>query len=134
MVNIGVIGVGVGLLIIAGIGYFTPTGPNGYTTPQLNALCDTGYFESAWVALGGKMMFGENYEQLIKQDCANLKLMTIAIYGLVIAGVATIAAAAVEAGLFSTKNKELDILKEKFANGEISKEELEQMKKDLEKS
>jgi len=133
--RIGLIGAGIGIFILAGIGFFAPVAPNGYTTPQLNDLCVAGYFENAWVALGGKMMFGQNWEQLIKQDCENLAVTTGAIYLLGIGGVIVLIVGSVMRGpKILPDPSSTEILKERYAKGEITKEEFEQKKKDLENS
>ena len=135
MARIGLIGAGIGIFILAGIGFFAPVAPNGYTTPQLNDLCVAGYFQNAWVALGGKMMFGQNWEQLIKQDCENLAVTTGAIYLLGIGGVIVLIVGSVMRGpKILPDPSSTEILKERYAKGEITKEEFEQKKKDLENS
>jgi len=105
LARIWVICAGIGILILAGFGFFTPVTPNGYTTPQLNDLCVAGYFENAWVALGGKMMFGQNWEQLIKQDCENLAVNTGVIYLLGIVGLIVL----IVGGVVPGKKKESGI-------------------------
>jgi len=135
LARIGVICAGIGILILAGFGFFTPVTPNGYTTPQLNDLCVAGYFENAWVALGGKMMFGQNWEQLIKQDCENLAVNTGVIYLLGIGGVIVLILGSVIRGpKILPDPSSIETLKERYAKGEITKEEFERMKKDLENS
>ena len=135
MARIGVIGAGIGIIILAGFGFFTPAAPNGITTPQLNDLCVAGYFENAWVAMGNRMMFGPDFQQKVLEDCKRLEAVTGGIYLLGIVGVIVLIVGSVMRGpKILPDPSSTEILKERYAKGEITKEEFERMKKDLENS
>ena len=135
MARIGVIGVGIGILILAGFGFFTPVAPNGITTPQLDDLCASGYFENVWVAMGNRMMFGPDFQQKVLEDCNNIAIQTAVIYLLGIGGaIVLILGCVIRGPKILPVPSSIEILKERYAKGEITKEEFERMKKDLENS
>ena len=138
MAYIGWFGLGVGLLIFAGIGYFAPTSPEGYTYPQLDGLCSSGFFQVGYMTYLGKLFYGENYQETIEQECANIRIITIAIYAIALGGIFAL----IHSWFMPGEKKEdehikkdetsLEILKKRLAKGEITTEEFEELKKKLE--
>ncbi len=86
MANLGVIVAGAVIILIAMIGYFAPASPEGYTTPQLNDLCASGILQSEFSSIFGKMLVGENYDEMIVQECNYTRNMIIVIYTIAIWG------------------------------------------------
>jgi len=135
MSNIAIVSVGCLLLVIAVIGYVIPVNDvttEGFaitiTIPNAVGICNSD--------LG---QLGQVYNSEVAQSCSMYSLMVMGIYGSGILGIVLIA---VGAGM-SGKKKEnyekevddddaLDILDKRYAKGEITKEEFDKMKKDLE--
>ena len=117
-----VTGVGIFLLIIAGAGYLAPVGSEGHTIPQLSDICNTG--------LG---QLGQMFSADITKNCREFGLLTLGIYGLGLIGIILIIVGAASRGSkeYEEEDDSLEILRERYAKGEITKEEFEQMKKDL---
>jgi len=130
----GLIVGGAVLLVIAVIGYVIPVNdvttegfPITITIPNAVGICNSD--------LG---QLGQVYSSEVAQSCSMYSLMVMGIYGSGILGIVLIA---VGAGM-SGKKKEnyekevdddaLDILDKRYAKGEITKEEFDKMKKDLE--
>ena len=125
---------GISLLIIAGIGYFAPVTYEGLSYAQLNNLCNSGVFDSALFEAFGKVMMGGNFMEQVTQECRNTAITTLAIYGVGVAGFIVIGTGSMMKGEKKKDEPSLEILKERYAKGEISKEEFEKIKKDLENS
>ena len=135
MARVEIIGIGIILLTIAVAGYVTPVGSEGHTIPQLNDVCGTG--------LG---QFGQLFSAEITENCREFSLLTLGIYGAGIIGIILIIVGAAVSGgrkeseyiskVEETEEEDdsLEILKKRYARGEISKEEFEEMKNDLENS
>ena len=130
----GVVGAGIFFLIIAVIGYIYPITDEGWTAPSIDELCSSG-----WGQLG-KAFSGD-----IQQVCAQYKIITLGIYGSGILGIILIVVGAVVPGgkresVYTKEVEEieeeddsLEILKKRYARGEITKEDFDKMKEDLEK-
>jgi putative membrane protein len=127
VVNIAIISVGCLLLVIAVVGYITPFNM-GWTIPGIDAICS-----------GDMGQLGQTLSAEIQQGCSDYKLATLGIYGLGLVGIILIIVGAV----ISRGQKEahhereveddaIDILEKRYAKGEITKEEFDKMKEDLE--
>ena len=134
MVNKGVIGGGISLLIVAGIGYYALGTYEGFTYPQLNDFYNSGILQCVWTEVFGKAVMGINYMEPVAQQCENTAIIMLPIYAVGIAGLIVIGVGSMMKGEKKKDETSLEILKERYAKGEISKEEFEKMKKDLENS
>ena len=137
MANNGVMGFGFVLLIIAGIGWFAPVTVEGDTYPQLNSLCASGLMTSPFATVFGNMMYGKGYQQSIEEECDAVATITkgivfIGIIGLIVIAVGWTMDGKKKGDEPKQVSTSLEILKERYAKGEISKEEFERIKKDLE--
>ncbi len=122
MANIAIVSVGCLLLVIAVVGYVTPFN-EGYTIPGTDAICS-----------GDMGQLGQTFRAGIQQGCSEYKLATLGIYGVGIVGIIIIIVGAIVPSK-SNKQKDsnsLEILKDRYAKGEITKEAFDKMKKDLE--
>ncbi len=122
MANIAIVSVVCLLLVIAVVGYVTPFN-EGYTIPGTDAICS-----------GDMGQLGQTFRAEIQQGCSEYKLATLGIYGVGIVGIIIIIVGAVVPSK-SNKQKDsnsLEILKDRYAKGEITKEVFDKMKKDLE--
>ena len=135
---------GILLIVIAVGGYYTPMSITladttvNLTIPKLVAFCDSGLGSLAQLSAQVVMV------------CSEYKTLMLGIYGSGLLGIILIIVGAakgdskekilhVDTGKVeerSTKehDKSIDILKERYAKGEITKEEFDKMKKDLENS
>ena len=127
MVNGGLIGGGIVLLVIAVIGYITPVAEGG-TIPDLSALCNSGMGQ-----------LGQAFSGDVVKACSEYQMMLYGIYGSGLLGIILLIVGAVVSGnkKESTYTREieddaLDILEKRYAKGEITKKEFDEMKKDLE--
>jgi len=122
---------GSAILLIAIFGYFIPVTDTGLTIPQVNDVCATGLGQM------GQMFSGD-----LQKICREFGYLMYGIYGFGIIGIILIIVGGVVSGkkeseyireVEETKGEHepLDILKQRYAKGEISKEEFEKMKKDL---
>jgi len=175
-----VVALGIFLLIITAIGYFSPVNDQGHTAIMLDELCTS--------AVGQLALFFGNQD--VVQGCQYMKMLTFGIYGFGLIGFILIIVGAVvpssnqrvvevyhekpqqtrkewncehcdfksedevdliehykgqhadekgdsyqrKYGKKPLSPETLEILKRRYAQGEITKEEFEQMKKDLENS
>ncbi len=125
MANGQAIATGFLLIIVAGAGYLYPVTDTKLTIPQVNDVCATGLGQM------GQMFSGD-----VIKICREFGYLMYGIYGSGIGGLILIIVGAIISG----KKKEdepkqadtsWEILKDRYAKGEISKEEFENMKKDL---
>ena len=124
---------GIILFFIAGIGYVYPIADNGMTVPQITDLCASGLGQL------GQMFSGD-----VQKICREYGYLMYGIYGFGLIGIILIIVGAVVPGerreteyvreVEETEEDDdsLEILKKRYAKGEISKDEFEKMKKDLE--
>jgi len=139
VVNIAIVSVGCLLLVIAVIGYILPMGDIGLTVIGVDQLCSSGFGQ-----------LGQAFSGDAQQICGQYKIMALAIYGLGLLGIILIIVGSVVKGNKTEKEEDgqhllrdelnpkedetsMKILKERYAKGEISKEEFDDMKKNLEK-
>jgi len=124
------IGIGVILITLAFFGYFIPMSVTladttvNLTIPKVVAFCDSGFGQ-----------IGQMLAQVV-MVCSEYKNFLMGIYGSGVVGVILIIVGAVIPGKKKEDEPEqadtsLEILKQRYAKGEISKEEFENMKKDL---
>jgi len=133
MATSGIIVGGILLLIIAVIGYVIPVNDvdmagNSVSTriPNAVAACDSDMGQMA-----------QAYRADVAQSCSMYTLMVMGVYGSGILGIVLIAVGAAKSGKKEDDQPledetSMKILKERFAKGEITKEEFDKMKKDLE--
>ena len=126
----GVIGLGVFLIIIAVVGFIIPIGD--YTIPQINNMCTSGMGQL------GQMFSNDN-----RANCLIINYLHFGIFGFVGIGFILLIVGAVIPGskkevhhtkeIIKTEEKEtpLDILKKRYAKGEITEEEFDKMKDSL---
>ena len=131
MANGAVIGLGIVLFFIAAIAFFWQL-DSGYTYPQVHEVCisDIGQLAQYW--------FGGNQEA--RETCNHVQMVTYGIYGVGLLGIILIIVGSVVSGTKKAKKEDvepkqdddsMEILKKRYAKGEISKKEFENMKKDL---
>jgi len=129
MSNIAIVLIGCLFLVIAIIGYILPiASEENYSIPQVVALCDSEMGEL------GQVFSGE-----IIKACSDYSGLLMVVYGSGISGLVLIVVGAVvsrgQKEDYHEKEVEddaLDILEKRYAKGEITKEEFDKMKKDLE--
>jgi len=129
---------GIILFFLAILGYFYPYAANGMTIPQVNDICSSGMGQ-----------LGQAFSGDLIQVCREYSMLNIGIYGSGIIGMILLIVGALvpdsnkklifDPNTGKSKYREeddesLDILKKRYAKGEITKEEFEQMKQDLKKS
>jgi len=126
----GIIGIGVVLIVLAVAGYINPISVTladttvNLTIPQVVAFCDSG--------------FGQISQMLaqVVMVCSEYKNFMMGIYGSGLLGIILIIVGLVTGKKEEDESEQVDtsieILKERYAKGEISKEEFEKMKDDLE--
>jgi len=119
---------GILFLFLAIIGYIFPiAGEEGYSIPQVAALCNSGMGQ-----------LGQAFSGDFVKACSDYNGLLMGVYGSGVLGVILMIVGAVRTG----KKKEdyekdladdaIDILEKRYAKGEITKEEFDKMKKDLE--
>ena len=123
---------GILFLVLAGLGFLYPVNDLGYTIIQSDELCSSGLGQLAQF-FGGKSTL---------EACQQIKLVAYGVYGLGLLGIIlVIVGAVVSSGQkevyhdreFKERDENaLDILKKRYASGEISKDDFEKMKRDLE--
>jgi putative membrane protein len=139
------IGVGVVLIVLAVAGYITPMSVTlaesraNLTIPQVVAVCNSGFGQ-----------IGQMLPQ-VALVCSQYNTFMFGIYGAGLIGIILIIVGAVVSGKdkeliynvdtgktkyrsIENEDESLDILKKRYAQGEITKEEFEDKKKDLENS
>jgi len=129
--KVGLIGAGGVLLVIAVVGYVTPLDDvttEGMaikvTIPNAVKICDS--------PMG---QLGQTYRTDVSESCSMYTLMVMGIYGSGLLGIILIIVGAV-VPTKSNKEKDsssLDILKDRYAKGEITQEKFDEMRKNLEK-
>ena len=124
MSNIAIVSVGCLLLVLAVLIYFVPIASDGHTAFQDDEICSSGGANQMALTFGLKD---------VMQACQFAKLMTFVTYGFGIIGVVLVGVGAVVSSKpYKEDESSLDILKDRYASGEITKEEFDKMKKDLE--
>ena len=121
----GIIGSGIIILFIAFIGYIVPVNNAGNTSFQMNTLCETDLFQ-----------FGQLFDSEISAICSASNLIIIGTYATAIIGIVLVIIGVVIPKSFKGKTirekpSALDILEKRYAKGEITKEEFDEMKEDL---
>ena len=123
MVVEGIFVVGGFLLVIAVIGYVIPI-DEGYSIPQVVGLCNSGMDQ-----------LGQAFSAEDVKICSERNISLCGIYSVGISGVVLMIVGAVtpkSSKKDKTDMNSLEILKERYAKGEITKEEFDKIKKDLE--
>ena len=131
MANGWVIGLGIFLFINGATAYFWML-DSGYTYPQIHEVCisDIGQLAQYW--FGG--------DEDTRKTCNHVQMVTYGIYGVGLLGIILIIVGSVVSGTKKAKKEDvepkqdddsMEILKKRYAKGEISKKEFENMKKDL---
>ena len=134
MARVGVLSVGIVLLAAGAAGYIAPVTATGFTIPQVYDLCQS---DMAQFAQSLEMFVGS---QEITKICMDFKNYAFAVYGSGVVGIILVIVGAVTSGAkqdesqLEDDDEPIQILKERYAKGEITKEEFEQMKKDLKNS
>ncbi len=121
-----VIWFGILFLFLAIIGYILPI-EEGYSIPDVVALCDSGMGQ-----------LGQAFSGDIVKACSRYNTFLIGIYGSGVLGLILIVVGSVVPGKKEedyereVEDDAIDILEKRYAKGELSKEEFDKMKKDLE--
>jgi len=119
-----IIGLGIFLLIIGLVAYFTPVGDVGYTFPEVHNYCQSGIMDLV-------NMFGGDRE--LAESCRLIQMVTYAIYGTGLIGIILIIVGSVKQGKKEDDDHEekvvakeetyQDVLKQTFTKEEKPKEE-----------
>jgi len=129
MAKDGIITGGAILLVLAILFYFVPISQDGHTAFQDDEICTSGGANQMGMAYGLTN---------VMQECQFAKLITFVIYGSGLVGIILITVGAVVPGIKEKDSEReveddaLDILEKRYAKGEVTKEEFDKMKKDLE--
>ena len=132
MANFPIIGVGILFLVIAGIGFVYPVNEDGHPIVQAHKICSS--------SLGQLGQFFEG--QSAEESCEQIKLISYGVYGFGLIGIFFVVVGAVvsrapeeyyqsEAEDDNKQDTSLEILKQRYANGEITEEEFDEIKKHL---
>jgi|GEM_PF-446216 len=130
MANKAAIGIGVFFLIIAGLGFVYPIS-DGKSIVQVDGMCKSGMGQ-----------LGQFFSSSGQQACQQVSLMSYGVYGMGLIGIILLIAGSVASRgqkeihyhkPVERKDSPIDILEKRYAKGEITKEEFENMKKDLNK-
>ncbi len=123
-----VIWFGILFLFLAIIGYILPiAGEEGYSIPDVAALCNSGMGQ-----------LGQAFSGDIVKACSEYNGLLMGIYGSGVLGLILIVVGSVVPGKKEDDHEReveddaIDILEKRYAKGELSKEEFDKMKKDLE--
>ena len=119
---------GILFLFLAIIGYIFPiAGEEGYSIPQVAALCNSGMGQ-----------LGQAYSGEAVKTCSDYNGLLMGVYGSGVLGVILMIVGAVMSGKKEDDSEReveddaIDILEKRYAKGEITKEEFDKIKKDLE--
>jgi len=129
MAKTGLSGTGAALLVLAILIYFVPVSQDGHTAFQDDEICTSGGANQMGMAYGLTNLM---------QECQFAKLITFVIYGSGLVGIILIIVGAGTPGIKEKDSEReveddaIDILEKRYAKGEITKEEFDKMKKDLE--
>jgi putative membrane protein len=132
MANIPVILVGILFLVISGIGFAYPVNEDGHPIVQAHKICSS--------SLGQLEQFFEG--QSAEESCEQIKLISYGVYGFGLIGIFFVIVGAVisrtpeiyyqrEVEDDNKQETSLEILKQRYANGEITKEEFDEIKEHL---
>jgi len=134
MARVSIVAVGIFFLIIAVIGYIFPfqdtTSPDPAATetiPQAVRVCNSEMGQLA-----------QSYSAEISKICSDYNVMIMGVYGSGILGLILIIVGAIVPGtteddyVRKVEDDAIDILEKRYAKGEITKEEFDKMKEDLE--
>ena len=120
------IGAGIIFLGLAIIGYIFPI-DDGYSIPQVVGLCNSGMGQ-----------VGQAFSGEIVKGCSEFNGLLMGVYGSGVIGIVLLIVGAVIPEKKEKDNERevedgaIDILEKRFAKGEITKEEFDKMRKDLE--
>ena len=138
----GIIGIGIVLIVLAVAGYITPMSVTladttvNLTIPQVVAFCDSGFGQISQMLAQVVMVCSEYKNFMMGIYSAGIIGIILIIVGIVLPKTNKELIYAVDTGKTEYRSTEkdddiLDILKKRYAQGEISKEEFEKLKKDL---
>ena len=117
---------GILFLFLAIIGYIFPI-DDGYSIPQVVGLCSSGMGQ-----------IGQAFSGDIVKGCSDFNSLLIGLYGSGVIGIVLLIVGAVipekkeDIHEREVEDDALDILEKRYAKGEVTKEEFDKMKKDLE--
>jgi len=80
MSNYVILGVGIGVLIIAAMAFFAPSPYGEYSYPQVVNLCAEEFISQELTEIFVVKLQGQNFDDLVAQECKNVRNITIVIY------------------------------------------------------